>query len=89
MLMAVLTVRLNARYGLAMSVFVCCLLHAMAMRAQVPLPLISPRTDTLWTRLASASGIVEYQASDLGGSVPTLVTAVRRCRHKTSASRML
>lgn len=76
MLMAVLTVRLNARYGLAMSVFVCCLLHAMAMRAQVPLPLISPRTDTLWTRLASASGIVEYQASDLGGSVPTLVTAV-------------
>lgn len=76
MLMAVLTVRLYARYGLAMSVLVCCLLHAMAMRAQVPLPLISPRTDTLWTRLASTGGIVEYQACDLGGSVPTLVTAV-------------
>lgn len=76
MLMAVLVVRLRACHGLAMSVLLCVLQLSLPLSAQIPLPVMSPRTDTLWTRLASAGGIVEYQASDLGGSVPTLVTAV-------------
>lgn len=76
MLMAALSVRLCARHGLAMSVLVCCVHLCVQVHGQMPLPVISPRTDTLWTRLASASGIVEYQACDIGGSVPTLVTAV-------------
>lgn len=78
MVMAALRVRLCVRHGLSVSVVLCCLFLFTAMKGQVPLPEITPRVDTLWTRSASASGIIEYQACALGGSTPALVTAVRR-----------
>lgn len=46
--------------------------------AQVPLPMITPRVDTLWTRSVATSDYTEFQASDIGGDVSTFVIAATR-----------
>jgi len=65
--------------GFGTSVMLVTLLGSVAaLQAQVPLPALIPKVDTMWTRSVSASDYVEFHASDIGGDVPTLVVAATR-----------
>lgn len=69
--------RSRAVMAIAMCSVVCAFHFApMSLLAQVPLPMMTPRVDTLWTHAASSRDFIEYQASDIGGADPVMVAAI-------------